>query len=294
MAASALHGFENTVCSAVPLASVTYFHIGGPAEYFVEPENLDQLVRVVDRCVAWGMPLRILGGGSNVLVDDRGIGGAVLRLSQMRNIVRQNQMIFCEAGARLMTVVRRAEEWGLSGLEPLTGIPGTVGGAIAMNAGGRHGCIGDVLHSVTTLDRFGRLRTRDAAKLEIGYRRTNLDGEIVAGATLNLTEKAPAEIAEKRQAMHRAKSETQPLGAWSAGCVFKNADDGRSAGALIDQAGLKGQREGRAVVSEKHANFIVNEGGATARDVRKLIDRIRHRVRKAFGVELELEIELWN
>jgi UDP-N-acetylmuramate dehydrogenase len=293
MGASALHGFEHAICSAVPLASVTSFHIGGPAEYFVEPESLDELLGVVDRCIGEGVPVRMLGGGCNILADDRGVSGAVLRLSKMRDISRVDNTIVCEAGASLPRLVRRAEEWGLSGLEPLVGIPGTVGGAIAMNAGGGQGCIGDALQSVTTLDRYGRIRKRDAAKLDLSYRKTDLRGEIVAGATFALEETGPAEAAARRAEILRAKSESQPLSSWSAGCVFKNTG-GRGAGELIDRAGLKGLRKGQAVVSEKHANFILNEGGATSRDVRKLISAVRRGVRKTFGVDLELEIEFWN
>ena len=290
---SAFEGFEHRVCAAVPLSTLTSFRIGGPAEYFVEPRNLDELVRLVVRCRDHDVPVRLLGGGSNVLAPDHGVPGAVFRLSSLTGIRRSGTEIACEAGAMLPRLVRRAEQWGLSGLEPLAGIPGTVGGAIAMNAGGKHGSVASVLRSVTTLDRYGFVRKRGPRKLGFGYRSSKLRPEIAVGATFGLIEKDPTEIADRRLTVLEEKARTQPLAGWSAGCIFKNSRD-RGAGELIDRAGLKGERVGRAVVSAKHANFIVNEGGASSRDIRTLIDRVRHRVRKTFGIDLELEIELWN
>ena len=291
--ASPFRGCEHAVCSAVPLATVTSFHIGGPAEHLVEPHNLGELILLVDRCMNSGIPVRVLGGGSNILAADRGVHGAVLRLSRMTGITRSGTRLSCGAGALLRHVVRKAERWGLSGLEPLAGIPGTIGGAVAMNAGGERGCVASVLHSATTLDRYGFVRKRSPKRLGLAYRRSNLHGEIVVGAEFELIEKDAAEIAAARRSVFEDKAKTQPLAAPSAGCVFKNPK-ARGAGQLIDLVGLKGARSGHAVVSAKHANFIINEGGATARDVRTLIGRIRRRVRRAFGIDLKLEIELWN
>lgn len=291
--AAAFQGFEDAVCSAVPLASVTCFHIGGPADHFVEPRSSDELARLTARCARRGIPVHILGGGSNILVSDRGVSGAVFRLAKMQDISRAGTRVTCDAGAPLPLLVRQVEQWGLSGLEPLAGIPGTVGGAVAMNAGGKHGTISSVLRSVTTLGRHGSFRMRTADELALGYRGSGLGGEVVVRAELDLAERDEAEIARLRRSVFDEKERTQPLAAWSAGCIFKNPA-GRSAGQLIEEAGLKGKRAGRAFVSRKHANFIINEGGASAHDVHVLIDRIRRTVRKTFGVELELEIELWN
>ena len=290
---TAFEGFEHAVCAAVPLATVTSFRVGGPAEFFVEPRDLRELVCLFRRCADRGIPVRMLGAGSNILASDRGVAGGVFRLSKMTRIERSGARVTCEAGVSLPRLVWKAEQWGLSGLEPLAGIPGTVGGAVAMNAGGKHGCIASVLRSVTTLDRYGLVRERTPKKLGLGYRRSRLRAEIGVCATFELVEKDTMEIARARLSVLEDKAKTQPLAAWSAGCIFKNPE-GRSAGELIDQAGLKGERVGRAVVSTKHANFIVNEGGATARDIRALIGRVRRRVRKASGIDLELEIELWN
>ena len=290
---STFEGFEHAVCAAVLMASVTSFHIGGPAQYFIEPRNLHELVRLFDRCMNDGIPVRVLGGGSNILASDRGVSGAVFRLSRMTGISRSGTRITCEAGVPLPHLVHVAEQWGLSGLEPLAGIPGAVGGAVAMNAGGKHGGIVSALRSATTLDRYGLVRERPAKRLKLGYRHARLHGEIVVGAALELVEKDPTGIADTRRSVLKEKASTQPLARWSAGCIFKNPAV-RGAGNLIDLAGLKGERIGGAVVSDKHANFILNEGGATARDVRTLISKVRRRVRKAFKIGLELEIEIWN
>ncbi|MFO7900343.1 MAG: UDP-N-acetylmuramate dehydrogenase [Planctomycetota bacterium] len=283
----------HTVCSAVPLSTVTSFRIGGPADYLVEPRSVDELARLVDRCMARDIPVRVLGAGSNLLVADAGVRAAVFRLSRLTAVRRAGSRVTCEAGLPLPRLVRKAEEWGLSGLEPLAGIPGSVGGAIAMNAGGRNGCVANALRSVTTIDRYGFLRARTPRRLGMRYRESRLKPEIAVAATFELEEADPAEVTERRRAVLDEKSRTQPLGAWSAGCVFKNAAE-RSAGELIERAGLKGERVGHAVVSTRHANFIINEGNATARDVRALIDRVRRGVRQSFGVGLDLEIEMWN
>ena len=291
--AGPFEGFENVVRSGVPLADATSFHIGGPAEYFIEPRSLDELTSLLNRCLDEGVPFRMLGRGSNILASDRGVSGAVFRLSRMRAISKSGARITCEAGASLPSLVSRAKHWGLSGLEALAGVPGTVGGAIATNAGGNHGSVASVLRSVTTLDRSGRVCERTADRLKLGYRRSELHNEVVLRAVFDLAEKDPAEVTERQAAIFLKKARTQPLGAWSAGCIFKNPET-CGAGELIDRAGLKGERIGRAVVSNKHANFIINGGGAAAADVRALIALVRKRVRKEFQTDLELEIELWN
>ena len=279
--------------SSVSLADNTSFRIGGPAEHFLEPRTFGELAELVGRCHAHGVPIRVLGSGSNLLVSDDGVAGAVIRLTRMKDISRDGTRVRCEAGASLPLVVRKAEQWGLSGFEPLAGIPGTIGGAVAMNAGGKFGSIASVLRSVTTLDPFGFVHERAAQNLALDYRTSNLRGEVVVRAAFELVEKDPVEIIEARLAVLEDKTRTQPLSACSAGCIFRNPK-GRHAGQLIDLAGLKGRRVGRAVVSPMHANFIINEGGATAKDVTALIGMVREGVHKAFGIDLKLEIELWN
>ncbi len=278
----------------IPMAVVTSFHIGGPAEHFIEPRSFEELARLASRCCCCGVPFRILGGGSNILVSDRGVSGAVFRLSGMKGISRSGSRMICEAGSLLHRIVLKAQDWGLGGLEPLAGIPGTVGGAVAMNAGGKYGAVAALLHSVTTLDKLGFIHERSRHELNPGYRHMELHEEVVLRAVFDLAEEDPVKIAEKRLTVLEDKSKTQPLCAFSAGCIFKNPAGRMSAGQMIDQAGLKGRRVGQAVVSAKHANFIINEGGASAQDVLELIGNIRERVRKVFGTDLELEIELWN
>lgn len=286
-------GYEDAVCSAVPLATVTSFRIGGPAEYFIEPRSFEELAALLNRCSKSGVRTRVIGKGSNLLVSDRGVSGAVFRLSKMKDITHDGSRVICDAGASLSRLLHVAEEWGLSGLEPLAGIPGTVGGAVAMNAGGRHGAIASVLRSVTTFTQHGSVHERTPEELGLSYRHSSLRGEVVLRAEFDLVEREPAEIAETRITVLEDKARTQPLVSWSAGCIFKNLGQ-CSAGELIDLAGLKGERVGQAVVSAKHANFIINDGGATAQDVQTLIAKLKKGVSKTFGIELELEIEQWN
>jgi UDP-N-acetylmuramate dehydrogenase len=286
-------GLDHAVCSAVPLAATTSFCIGGPADYLIEPTTLDELALAVARCADAGIPFRILGGGTDILAADGGVRGAVIRTTRLDAMKIDGNRLVCEAGVRLPRAIRLAEQHGLSGLEPLAGIPGTVGGAIATNAGGKHGSISDVLVSIHTMTRSGERARRDAADLGLGYRSATLDKQIVTEAVFELTERDPISVGERRLEILEEKTRSQPLNAWSAGCIFKNPQP-RKAGELIDRAALKGSRVGRAVVSDRHANFIVNEGGATERDVRSLIGHVQRRVRKVFDIELELEIELWN
>jgi UDP-N-acetylmuramate dehydrogenase len=287
-------GFEKTVRQAEPLAMHTWFQLGGPAEYFAEPANLDELVGLVRRCQEHEIPLRVLGGGSNILVRDEGVPGLVIQLAAPAfcEIRVAKNTIAAGAGLRLGRVVTTAVHAGLAGLEVLVAIPGTVGGALRENAGTHGGDIGQWTAEVTTVTRSGEVVVRKREDLEFGYRHTSLDEPVIVGAVLELQEEDPRELARRLQKHWILRKASQPMGHQCAGCVFRDPR-GVSAGALIEQAGLKGTRIGGALVSERHANFIIAEPEATSSDVLRLIDMIRSQVRDRVGVELELELEIW-
>jgi UDP-N-acetylmuramate dehydrogenase len=273
----------------------TTFRIGGPAKIFYEPEQVDELSETLRRFAEQGERVYILGAGSNLLVRDEGVAGAVIALRKgagFRDVKIEGCCVTAGAGVPLARLVKMASEAGLSGLEALVGIPGTVGGAARMNAGGRHGNIGPMVQSALVMKPDGAVERMPREKLVFGYRTSNLKETIVLELELSLKEDQREAVVERTRAIYEEKKKSQPLFEPSAGCVFKNPP-GQSAGALIDKAGLKGTAVGGAVVSEKHANFIVNRGGATASDVLKLIEIVRERVRNQFNTALELEVEIW-
>ncbi|MHC4193475.1 MAG: UDP-N-acetylmuramate dehydrogenase, partial [Planctomycetota bacterium] len=197
------------------------------------------------------------------------------------------------AGAELGKLVLDCVRKGLSGLEALTGIPGSVGGAVKMNAGGNFGDIGAAVQTVTLMDKEGNIFEKSKPELVFDYRRTNVTAKFILNAALALNSADPEQIMRTVKEIWIYKKNNQPLNTKNSGCIFKNPR-GVSAGALVDRAGLKGLQIGGAVVSEKHANFIIAQDGCTSRDVMRLIDAIRERVKEQFGIELELEIEIWN
>jgi len=265
-----------------PLAPHTTFRVGGPADVLVEPRDEGELVEVLRAAGEQEIPLRILGGGANLLVRDEGVRGAVVRLSRLDG--RRGDRV--QAGRPLPRLVRETLREGLGGLEALAGIPGTLGGAIRMNAGGRAGTIGDVVRAVEVLTLGGEFRRLPRPAVGFRYRGSALDGCVVVAAELEL--RPSPQAPERFASLLRDKRRTQPLDRCSAGCIFKNPP-GQAAGRLIEACGLKGVRCGGARVSPRHANFIVNEGGATASDILRLIDLIRKRV----PVPLELEVQVW-
>ena len=287
-------GLEEIVKKDEPLASRTWFGIGGPARYLVEPRTTDELADVVKRCRDNEVPIYVLGGGANLLVDDAGVKGAVIHLAggQFAEVQFIETGVRAGAGADMGKLVLRCVREGWSGLECLTGVPGSVGGCVRMNAGGAFGDIGNVVESVQVMTDQGEMFTRYRADLAFAYRSTNITSKFILGAELRLTEDDPHRILKQVKQIWIYKKNTQPLAFGSAGCIFKNPR-GMSAGALIDRAGLKGRRVGGAHVSDKHANFILADKGATASDVLKLINIIRETVYKKNEVYLELEIEVW-
>ena len=278
----------------VPLAPFTWLKVGGPAQFLVEPRTADELENVVQTAFRSQIPFRILGGGSNVLVPDDGLSGITLRLSHeaFNSVVIQTPIVRCGAGALLSHVMSEAVAAGLAGLENLVGIPGTVGGALAGNAGTRHGEVGQYVRTVTVLTASGDRFVRAEDELTFGYRSSSINEPAILEAEFDLTPDEPDEIARRMRKLWIMKKSSQPLSFQSAGCIFKNPR-GLSAGALIEQAGLKGTRVGQAEVSDRHANFIVTHDGATAAEVGALIDLIRSKVTEIHGVDLELEIQLW-
>lgn len=287
-------GFEKIVRQGEPLAMHTWFQLGGPAEFFAEPTNLDELVGLVRRCYEEEIALRVLGGGSNILVRDEGVPGLVVQLASPAfcDIQVDKDSIAAGAGARLGRVVTTAVHAGLAGLEVLVAIPGTLGGALHGNAGTHGGDIGQWTSEVTVMTRSGDVVQQEREDLEFGYRESSLDEPVILGAKLALEPDDPRELARRLQKQWIIRKASQPMGHQCAGCVFRNPRS-VSAGTLIEQAGLKGTRIGGAVVSDRHANFVIAEPEATSSDVLRLIELIRSQVRDRLGVELELELEIW-
>ena len=291
---SLLTGFENIVRQGEPLAMHTWFQLGGPAEHFAEPDNIDQLTALVQRCHQEGVTMRLLGQGSNILVRDEGVPGMVIHLAAPAfcGIRVEGQSLIVGGGALLGRAVTAAVHRGLAGLETLIGIPGTVGGALHGNAGTQSGNIGQWTLEATVLTANGQVCQRSSEELAFGYRQSSLDDLVILEAGCQLEEDDPRELARRMQKQWIVKKASQPMGHQCAGCVFKNPR-GTSAGELIDKAGLKGARVGGAVVNDRHANFIVAEPESTAQDVLRLIELVRGRVRDQMGIELELELEIW-
>lgn len=289
-----LAGLEPIVKTDEPLAPRTWFHIGGPAEYFVEPRNTDELAEVFRRCQEAEVPVRVLGGGANLLVDDAGVKGVVVHLSNesFGRVSCEDGMLKAGAGFDMPKLVLHCVRHGWTGLECLTGIPGSVGGCVRMNAGGAFGDVGSVVETVDVMSADGVSYTRTRDDLVFGYRTTNITARCILGACFRVGEEDPHRILKQVKEIWFYKKNSQPLGSPNAGCIFKNPR-GMSAGALIDQAGLKGHRIGGAYVSDKHANFILADKGARASDVLKLINAVREAVYNRFEVYLELELEVW-
>jgi UDP-N-acetylmuramate dehydrogenase len=289
-----LDDFRDIVKRDEPLAAHTYFRLGGPAEFLARPRSIDELAALVTRCRQDNVPIRMLGGGCNLLVRDDGVRGVVVKLDEAAfgDVSIKGNLVTAGAGATLSNVITRSVKAELAGMEVLGGIPGTVGGSLAMNAGGRAGDIGQFTRQVTVMDWQGQVHTRYRDELEFNYRQTNLDDAVVLAGQFELEPDSPEAIIKRMRKIWITKKASQPLGFQSAGCIFKNTR-GLSAGLLIEQTGLKGTKVGGAEVSERHANFIVADPGCTARDVLRLIDLVRSRVAERFGVELELEIKIW-
>jgi len=283
----------------VSLKNYTTFKIGGPAKYFFEAKKKEDLIGAVITAKKFKLPFFILGGGSNILVSDEGFKGLVIKC-QMSNVKCQNQnsklkTIYAESGVRLSNLVQFSLEKSLAGLEWAVGIPGMVGGAILGNAGAFGRSMKDVIQKVEVFDlKNKKIKIFKKKDCQFDYRNSIFKEKknlIILSATLQLKKGNKKEIQEKMKEYLNYRKETQPLNFPSAGSVFKNPKN-FSAGELIEGCGLKGKRIGNVKISEKHANFIVNLGGGKAKDVKKLINLAKKKVKEKFGITLEEEIEL--
>ncbi len=278
-----------------PLSKHTTFRIGGPAELYLEPNSIPVLQQVLSQCTKEEIPVQVMGNGSNLLVGDEGVPGVTVRLGQLFSTIelRENDALYCQAGAMLSQVCLFAQEHGLGGLEFAYGIPASVGGAAYMNAGAYGGEMKDVVEAVWTLDRYGIPKRWEPEELAYSYRHSALmehkDQTIVA-VQFRLTPKDPGTVLAQMEDLLARRKEKQPLDLPSAGSTFKRPEGGYAA-ELIERCGLKGAKVGGAMVSTKHAGFIVNTGGATCRDVEELIQKVRQTVLEQTGFRLEPEVE---
>lgn len=277
-----------------PLAGYTWLKVGGPAQALITPRGVDELQRVVKRCHEQNIPIRLLGDGSNILVRDEGVPGVVIRLSDpaFAAVSIEGNIVKAGAGALLSHVVTQSAEAGLAGLEALVGIPGTIGGALKGNSGSRNGEIGEHVRLVRVMTMKGEIFDRQEDELAFAYRSSGLNELAILSAEFDLKPDNPDEIAQRMKKTWVLKKASQPMSFQSAGCIFKNPR-GQSAGALIEKAGLKGTRVGKCEISDRHANFIVTEPGATSADLLTLINLVKTKVAEQDGVDLELEVCIW-
>ena len=316
------------------LSAYTTARLGGCAEWLLEPTHPDQFVEAYRTALEAGFTPRILGGGANLLIADGRLEGVVITTARMSRLFRPRDAsveptfegedelqpllphlvgkpdpelepereldprLVAWAGVGLPGLVRTTRLLGWSGFEGMVGVPGHLGGGVAMNAGGRWGEMWDVIESVRVLTPDGKLEHKDRAQCRPGYRNGNLNGGIVLGALLRFEISTRAQVEAEVRRYLAEKSKAQPLTERSSGCIFKNPDPetsgGKGAGLLIQECGGKGWTEGGAMVSPKHANFIVNTGGATTREVLRLIERLRELVAEKTGIELETEVKVWT
>ena len=288
-------GLEAIVENDYPLANHTWYGLGGPADYFIRPQSVEQLKQVLHRCNENNIPIYVMGFGSNLLISDDGLRAAVITLEagQFEQTQFDGEQGTTWAGAELGKLVLTCVQKGLSGIEALIGIPGSIGGAVKMNAGGNFGDVGAAVETVTLMDSQGNVFEKSKPELMFDYRRTNITAKFILNARLKLAAGDPEQIMRTVKEIWIYKKNTQPLNTKNSGCIFKNPR-GVSAGALIDRAGLKGLQIGAAAVSEKHANFIIAQKGCKSRDVMRLIDAIKQRVKEQFDIELQPEIEIWS
>lgn len=293
------HFGADRVRCAIPLGPFTTFKTGGPADWFLETRNADETAHALRLATRARIPVVVLGGGSNVLIGDKGIRGLVIRSRGSQIDSPSDGLVRAEAGVTVNGLVRWTINHGLAGLEQWAGTPGTIGGGIAGNAhfGGR--LLGELVDTVRVATLDGHVTDLRQDEMEFGYDRSRLQRtrEVLLWASFRVGRGEPAELRARARASLAHRKRTQPLDVPSAGCIFQNpsevagqSPDVTAAGALVDQAGQKGRRIGGARVSTTHANFIVNEGGASARDIRALIDECRDAVKQRFGIELQEEI----
>jgi UDP-N-acetylmuramate dehydrogenase len=294
LAVNHLDEFADIVKPRQALGPYTVFRVGGPAEALVQPRNLVELAAVVRRCLERQLPLRVLGGGCNILVRDEGVKGVVLRLSEpaFTKVEVRGACVHAGSGATLRALISETARHGLAGLEPLVGTPGTVGGALRHNAGDGAGEIVLAVRRVEVMDASGQVRSCERDELQFSYRASNLDDPVLLAGEFELERDSEAAIVKRMRKAWIQRKSRQPFSFQAAGRIFKNPR-GLNAATLIEQAGMVGTRVGGAVVSDRDANFIIAEQNASIRDILRLIDLVRARVQESFQVELELEISIW-
>jgi UDP-N-acetylmuramate dehydrogenase len=274
-----------------PLSAYTWMKVGGPADYVVEPLDRDDLIRIVNYFRQQEYPFMILGRGSNILVSDQGIRGAVITLEKaLSRVWVKEDIVIAESGVRLSKFVDFCIQHGLAGVEMLPGIPGTVGGAVVMNAGAYGGETADYLIDVEVI-RDGIVQVVPKQSAGFSYRHSNFENDVVLNARFQLPKGDKHELQQRRRELIIKRNETQPLELPNSGSMFKNPP-GTYAAKLIEQVGLKGKRIGGAQISTRHANFIVNVGGAKADDIVRLLDLVRRSVYQNTGILMELEVKL--
>ena len=290
---SLLAEIKGAVRPDVHLAPMMHLRIGGPADWFVEPFDEQDVALCVRACREHELPLQILGGGSNVLVSDEGVRGVVLHLAKLNRIGREGDRVTVGAGVTMPSLLRTTREAGLAGLEKLTGIPAVVGGAVAMNAGTRDGETFEHLVSLTVVQPDGRLKVLSRDDCSPTYRDGGLGDAVVVQATFELEPDDPEAIYARFSKSLAARNQSQPVSQRSVGCVWQNPP-GDAAGRLVEAAGCKDLRVNGVTVSEKHANYFVNDDTGTADDFLALMAQVRSRVKREFQVELRPEVKFWG
>ncbi len=277
-----------------PLAPYTHLKIGGPAEWLVQPRSADELAAVLRHCARGHVPVRVLGGGVNLLVRDEPLAGAVIRLSApaFTAVSVDGRRVRAGGGTPLPALISAAARHGLAGLEALVGIPATVGGALRCNAGDRSGEIGQFVRRVEVLDEAGAAGLRERDELRFAEHQSNLDEPVILAAEFELERDAPDAIVKRMRKAWIQRKSAMPYSFQAAARLFQNPK-GFSAAALIEQAGLARQRVGGAEVSERNANYVVAHPGTSARDVLRLMDLLRSKVRERTGLDLQPEIVVW-
>lgn len=283
--------FKGRISLNEPLANFTTFRIGGEADYYVEPSSADDALNIVRYLNKQGVPFYVMGNGSNVLISDEGIRGVVINLEASFNYTKHdNGVITAGAGVKVAKFVDFCIQNGYAGVEMLAGIPATVGGALVMNAGAYSGETSTYVTEVTAIV-GDELKVLSKEECRFRYRNSNLKGTVILEAKFALPLGDKEEIVKRRKALLLHRNDSQPVEVPNAGCMFKNPGDNKAA-ILIQECGLKGASFGGAMVSHKHANFIVNTGGATANDVIELVKIIRKTVKEKTSIELEMEVKL--
>jgi UDP-N-acetylmuramate dehydrogenase len=286
--------FPELVQPKADLAPFTIFKVGGPAEFFAQPSSIKDLSAVVKAASEVGIPFRILGVGGNVLIRDEGVKGLVLRLSApiFTSVKAQGSRLRAGCGATIASLIAAAAHHSLTGLEHLVGMPGTVGGALRRNAGGRGGDIGQFVHSVEVMDHHGAVLTRERDELRFAAGTSNLDDPVLLTAEFDLESEKPDTIVKRLRKSWIQRKASHPFSYQAAGRIFKNPP-GLSAAQMIEQAGFVGTKVGGAQVNERDANFFVVEPRSSARDVIRLIEMVKAKVHEKFKIDLELEISIW-